>query len=82
MSKEFNYKQPKTTDSYRKGWEKAFSKKRKYISPYLFIGKGYSHLSTKDKEFKQDPECDTCNGQHNNIIPCPKCGMLKDTIDE
>lgn len=27
MSKEFQYKQPKTTDNYRKGWEKVFSSK-------------------------------------------------------
>lgn len=27
-------------------------------------------------------KCTVCNGNYNNIIPCPKCGMIKDVIHE
>lgn len=26
--------------------------------------------------------CDRCNGEHNNITPCPKCGGLSESLFE
>jgi rubrerythrin len=26
--------------------------------------------------------CDRCNGKHNNITPCPKCGGLSESLFE
>ena len=62
-----------------------------FLPPYLIDAVNRFLMDNGEKP-RIDPEpdkriesnvptiCNTCNGKHNNIIPCPKCGGLSESL--